>query len=82
MSALDDIENAMQQHAQAADAGVTLLLQRLEQQGGAPIAMASGALFAVVRYHLKLMGEPRTHRALLATVIPAISKAAKELLQN
>lgn len=68
-----------QAHAQATDAGVTTMLARMLEHGADPKATASGALMAVLRFHVQLF-MPVSQRVLLELIIPSITKAAETLL--
>jgi hypothetical protein len=77
-----DIEETMefQSGARAADVGVAEILRRAQEAGIDPRAVASGALMAVIRYHLQWLNVPRTERAVLSVLIPAIGKSTRHLI--
>lgn len=79
---LDEETLAYQQHAMAMDAGVTALMANAQGRGMDMRAAASGALFAIVRVHMGLMTPPITVRDVLRVMIPAINRAATELLEQ
>lgn len=71
-----------QQQATGADAGVTALFLRFQELGIAPEAIASGAMFALCRYHLGMLPEPVTQRHLISVMLPALQRTADDLIKR
>jgi len=81
-NALDDEKAAQYQHdARMGDAGVTAILAKAQATGADPAALAAGALHAVVRFHMGQMRPPVTERSVSALILPALSRAIRELLK-
>lgn len=79
---LDEDGAIFQGQATMADAGVAAILARCQQTGADPRAIAAGALFSVVRYHMDFLGVARAERAIVRVMLPSISKAVHVLLRD
>jgi hypothetical protein len=79
-AAAEDI--AFQATARAADVGVTLLLADGQKRGLNPVALAAGAVMAVVRYHAQYLGVELAERAMIKVFTPAIAKSVGSLLET
>lgn len=76
---IDPDSLAYQKHAKEADRVVTITLNAALAQGLDPAALASGALFAVVRLHLGFAAF-RTAQHLAKMMFPALRKVIAEVV--
>lgn len=75
----EENDRLFQLTAEAADRAVWKSLEDATGAGLNPAALASGALMAVIRYHLQHASVPATERAMLKVIIPAIGRCIASL---
>ncbi len=66
--------------AKAVDIGLTTLMADARNRGMDVGVIASGALFAVVRWHVENMSAPVTPRHLMTIMLPNIQQIAETLM--
>jgi hypothetical protein len=70
---------AFQTSARAADVGVTMIMAKAVEAGHSPLAVASGAVMAIVRFHVGFLSVPPIEQVIVKVFYPALKKAVKSL---
>jgi hypothetical protein len=70
-----------QAQARAVDLALTDALDQLEAQNLPPETVASGALYAIVRYHLNKLNVVRNETVLQGVMLKAISATVKGVIE-
>jgi hypothetical protein len=71
-----------QAEAAATDQAVSLMLAHAESRGISPEVICSGALHAVIRYHIKHMTCVRAPRPILAILYPSVGGVVDAILRS